>query len=79
MKIVEIDVRLPCNKRGALLKMLSSKLRGKIKEAHLYPPDSRGFSEVLIEVETDEDPSSIMSELRRILHGVPFKIKVMQA
>jgi predicted AAA+ superfamily ATPase len=79
MKIVEIDVRLPYSKRGALLRKLSSKLRGKIKEAHLYPPDPRGFSEVLIEVETDEDPSSMMSELRRTLHGVPFKIKVTKA
>ena len=75
MKIVELDIRVPYESRGRILRHILSKVRGRIRDIHFFPPDSRGISEVRMEV-IEENPSPLLAELKRLLKGGGITFRV---
>jgi predicted regulator of amino acid metabolism with ACT domain len=76
MKIVEVEVRLPYDKRGATLRQIISKVRGRIRDIHFSPPDVRGMSEVRMEL-VEDNPTSLIKELKKIVRGGTLGLRVL--
>ena len=76
MRIVELDIKLPYEKRGKILSKLCEKVRGKIKDIHFLPPTTTGISEIRMEVEV-ENAQKLVRELRRILKEGKITFKVL--
>jgi len=75
MKIVELDIRVPYESRGRILRRILSKVRGRIRDIHFFPPDSRGISEVRMEV-AEDNPNSLLTELKKLLKGGGIAFRV---
>lgn len=76
MRIVELNIKLPYEKRGRILSKLCEKVRGKIKDIHFLPPTVTGVSEVKMEVEV-ENAQKLVGELRRLLKEGKITFKVL--
>ncbi|WP_456366864.1 hypothetical protein [Thermococcus sp.] len=73
MEIIELDVTLPYEGRGTLLREIMKRLQGRIRDIHFFPPDSMGLSRVRMEVLADEIPKGIER-----LRGVRVRLRVME-
>ncbi|MCD6558583.1 MAG: hypothetical protein J7K57_01705 [Palaeococcus sp.] len=76
MRIVELDIKLPYEKRGKILSKLCEKVRGKIKDIHFLPPTATGISEIKMEIEV-ENAQNLVGELRRLLKEGRITFKVL--
>ncbi|RLF77658.1 hypothetical protein DRN43_02625 [Thermococci archaeon] len=76
MRIVELDIKLPYEKRGKILSKLCEKVRGKIKDIHFLPPTATGISEIKMEIEV-ENAQNLVGELRRLLKEGKITFKVL--
>ncbi|WP_251947852.1 hypothetical protein [Thermococcus argininiproducens] len=76
MKIVEIDIKMPYEKRGKILTKVLGKLRGKIKDIHFLPPTSKGISEIRIEV-TEENVPELLTHLKNMVKEGKITFKVL--
>ncbi|WP_048148486.1 hypothetical protein [Palaeococcus ferrophilus] len=75
MEIVELDIKLPYERRGEILSKICSKVKGKIKDIHFLPPTQRGVSEIKMELRV-EDAQRLLAELRKIVKGGKISFKV---
>jgi len=73
MEIIELDVTLPYEGRGALLREIMKRIHGRIRDIHFFPPDSMGVSRVRMEVLADRVPKGIER-----LRGVKVELRVME-
>ena len=73
MKIVELDIRVPYESRGRILRRILSKVKGRIRDIHFLPPDATGMSEVRMELVGGKD---LIGELKRVVKNgkVSFRI-----
>lgn len=76
MKIVELDIKLPYERRGEILSKICTKVKGKIKDIHFLPPTQRGISEIRMELGV-EDAQKLLSELRKIVKDGKIAFKVL--
>ncbi len=76
MQIVELDMRLPYKVRGSVLSRISKRIRGRIQEIHIYPPNLMGMSEVKMKISGDEI-SRLFSELKKVAKNGKVDIKVL--
>lgn len=76
MKIVELDIRLPYDKRGKILSKLCDRVRGKIRDIHFFPPTTSGISEIKMEVET-ENVQKLLQDIRMIIKEGKITFKVL--
>ncbi|AHF80477.1 hypothetical protein [Thermococcus paralvinellae] len=76
MKIVELDIKLPYDKRGKILSKLCDRVRGKIKDIHFFPPTASGISEIKMKVET-ENVQKLLQDLKRIIKEGKISFKVL--
>lgn len=76
MKIVELDIRLPYDKRGKILIKLCDRVRGKIKDIHFFPPTTSGISEIKMEVET-ENVQKLLQDIKRLIKEGKITFKVL--
>ncbi|GAB6101447.1 hypothetical protein JCM16138_06700 [Thermococcus atlanticus] len=76
MQIVELDIRLPYDGRGKVLKKIVSRVRGKIRDIHFFPPNVLGISEIRMEVEA-ENIRKLIRELRNVMEEGKVSFKVL--
>ncbi len=76
MQTVELDMRLPYRIRGSVLGRISKRIRGRIQEIHIYPPNLMGVSEVRMKISGDEI-SRLFSELKKVAKNGRVDIKVL--
>ncbi len=76
MQSVELDMRLPYRVKGSVLSRIFRRIRGRIQEIHIYPPNLMGMSEVRMRVSSDE-VSHLFSELKKVTKNGRVDIKVL--
>ncbi|AIF69784.1 hypothetical protein PAP_06960 [Palaeococcus pacificus DY20341] len=76
MKIIELDIKLPYNKRGKVLNELCNRVKGKIKDIHFLPPTTMGISEIRMEVEVD-NTQKLIADLKKIIKDGKISFKVL--
>ena len=76
MKIIELDIKLPYNKRGKILGELCNMVRGRIKDIHFLPPTAMGISEIRMEVEVD-NTQKLIADLKSIIEDGKVNFKVL--
>ncbi|EHR77744.1 hypothetical protein OCC_02722 [Thermococcus litoralis DSM 5473] len=76
MKIVELDIKLPYEKRGKILSKILSEVRGKIKDIHFLPPTSKGISEIRMEV-AEENVQKLLEDIKKIVRDGKISFKVL--
>ncbi|WP_048146845.1 hypothetical protein [Pyrococcus abyssi] len=59
MEVFEIKLKVPYDKKGAIIKKLANVVRGKAK---LLPPDYYGFSRIIVE----GDKNSIKELIKQV-------------
>ncbi len=64
MQIIEVDLKVPYSKRGAILSKIYGIIHGRVRDVHIKPPDAMGVSEVTMELEGGR---SLVDELKRII------------
>ncbi|AAL81161.1 hypothetical protein PFDSM3638_05210 [Pyrococcus furiosus DSM 3638] len=62
MKNIVVDIRVPYDKKGEIIKKLSKLIKDKVAKAKLLPPDAFGYNEIILEVLDDK----ILRELRKL-------------
>ncbi|AFK22536.1 hypothetical protein [Pyrococcus sp. ST04] len=72
MQTIIIDVKVPHDMKGEILRKLAYIIHGRIRKAKLLPPDKFGYSEIVLNLETD-NPRKILSEISKL------KIKTVRA
>ena len=76
MKIVEINIKMPYEKRGKILKKILNEVRGKIKDIHFLPPTNQGISEIRMEV-VEENVQKLLTKLKRIIKDGKITFKIL--
>ncbi|USS41722.1 hypothetical protein NF865_09575 [Thermococcus aggregans] len=76
MKIVELDIKLPYEKRGKVLAKILDKVRGNLKDIHFLPPTSKGISEIRMEV-VEENVQKLLADIKKIVRDGKVSFKVM--
>ncbi|HIP89332.1 MAG TPA: hypothetical protein EYH24_05260 [Thermococcus paralvinellae] len=76
MKIVELDIKLPYDRRGKILSKLCDRVRGKIRDIHLFPPTVSGISEIKRKVET-ENVQKLLHDIRMIIKEGKVTLKIL--
>lgn len=76
MQIVELDIRLPYDGRGKVLRNIVSRVRGRIRDIHFFPPNVQGISEIRMEVEA-ENIRKLIKELRNVIGDGKVSFKVL--
>ncbi|WP_461864739.1 hypothetical protein [Thermococcus sp.] len=76
MQIIELNLKLPYEKRGEILKKIVGKVRGKIRDIHFFPPTCSGISEIKMEIEA-ENSKKLIRELRNIVREGKISFKVL--
>ncbi|WP_237705094.1 hypothetical protein [Thermococcus zilligii] len=74
MQVVEIDLSLPYDGRGKILKSILEKAGGKVRDVHFFPPNAKGLSKVRLELIVS-DAQRLVKELESIKNAkIKFKI-----
>ncbi|AMM54093.1 hypothetical protein [Pyrococcus kukulkanii] len=65
MEIFTIGIKVPCDRKGVILRKLANLVEGRIKKAKLLPPDNFGYNEIIINLET-KNPQKVITEITKI-------------
>jgi len=76
MKIVELDIKLPYEKRGKVLIKILNMVRGRLKDIHFLPPTSKGVSEIRMEV-AEENVQKLLADIKKIVREGKVSFKVL--
>lgn len=76
MEIIELDIKIPYEHRGDILRRIYPKVRGKIKDIHFLPPTSRGISEIKMELKV-ENVQRFIEDLHKIVKSGRIAFKVL--
>ncbi len=75
MQIVEIDINLPYEGRGKILKSILERAKGRVRDIHFFPPNAEGLSEVRLELLVS-DAQRLIKELRKTIKNGKISFKV---
>ncbi|ASJ00409.1 hypothetical protein A3K92_02370 [Thermococcus gorgonarius] len=78
MQIVEINLSLPYESRGKILKSILERVRGKVRDVHFFPPNAKGLSEVRLELLVS-DAQRLIKELKGTIKNGKISVKVLSA
>lgn len=76
MKIIELDIMLPYDKRGKILIKLCDRIRGRIKDIHFFPPTTSGMSRIRMEIET-ENAQRLLQDIKGLIKDGKMTFKVL--
>ncbi|AEC52698.1 hypothetical protein PNA2_1784 [Pyrococcus sp. NA2] len=69
MNVFEIDLEVPYDKKGEVIRKLAYMVRGKVKKAKLLPPDMFGRSRIILDLEIDKKTmGNIINEIKSLSH-----------